>query len=59
MQQVLRKAELLRDASGEKLRRIKGGRVVGSLNDGVRGIWSPMHGVERFDFEGKRQEGNR
>ena len=45
MQQVLKKAELLRDASGEKLRRVKGGRAVGSLNEGVRGIWSPMQGA--------------
>ncbi|KAL8783759.1 MAG: hypothetical protein Q9195_009286 [Heterodermia aff. obscurata] len=45
MQQVLKKAELLRDASGEKLRRVKGGKAVGSLNEGVRGIWSPMHGA--------------
>jgi len=43
-EQILKKAELLRDANGEKLRRVKGGRVVGSLNDGVRGIWDPFHG---------------
>lgn len=46
MEQVLQKAELLRDASGEKLRRVKGGRVVTSLNESVRGIWSPMHGAK-------------
>lgn len=40
----MKKAELLRDANGEKLRRVKGGRVVGSLNEGVRGIWDPFHG---------------
>ncbi len=43
-EQILKKAELLRDANGEKLRRVKGGRVVGSLNEGVRGIWDPFHG---------------
>ena len=43
-EQILKKVELLRDASGEKLRRVKGGRVVGSLNEGVRGVWDPFHG---------------
>jgi len=47
MKQILKKAELLRDASGEKLRKVKGGRVVESLNESVRGMWSPMHGVNR------------
>ena len=45
-EQVLKKAELLRDASGEKLKKVKGGRVVTSFNEGVRGIWSPMHGAK-------------
>lgn len=45
-EQVLQKVELLRDASGEKLRRVKGGKVVSSDNEAIRGIWSPMHGVE-------------
>ena len=44
-EQVLKKAELLRDASGEKNYRVKGGRVVGSLNEGVRGVWDPFHGA--------------
>ena len=43
-EQILQKAEMLRDANGEKVRRVKGGRVVGSLNEGVRGIWDPFHG---------------
>ncbi len=43
-EQILKKVELLRDANGEKVRRGKGGRVVGSLNEGVRGIWDPFHG---------------
>lgn len=47
MKQILKKAELLRDTSGEKLKRVKGGRVVESLNESVRGIWSPMHGLNR------------
>lgn len=38
----MRKAELLRDASGEKLRRTA--KPVQSSNDSVRGIWSPFHG---------------
>lgn len=45
-EQVLQKVELLRDASGEKLRRVKGGKVVSSDNEAIRGIWSPMHGAE-------------
>ncbi|EPS44562.1 hypothetical protein H072_1453 [Dactylellina haptotyla CBS 200.50] len=39
--QVLQKAELLRDASGVKLKKIN--KPVQSLNDSVRGIWSPYH----------------
>ncbi|MCJ1256148.1 39S ribosomal protein L51, mitochondrial [Lignoscripta atroalba] len=50
-EQVLQKAELLRDASGEKLRRVKGGRVVASQNEGVRGIWSPMHGETKSPLD--------
>ena len=43
-EQILKKVELLRDANGEKVRRMKGGRVVGSLNESVRGVWDPFHG---------------
>lgn len=42
-EQVLQKVELLRDANGEKVRRVRGGKVVGSLNEGVRGVWDPFH----------------
>ncbi|KAL9626994.1 MAG: hypothetical protein Q9204_006886 [Flavoplaca sp. TL-2023a] len=52
MKDILRKAEILRDMSGEKARRIKGGRVVGSLNEGTRGIWSPFHGAKAPSFAG-------
>ncbi|MCJ1430280.1 39S ribosomal protein L51, mitochondrial [Sticta canariensis] len=45
-EQVLQKVELLRDASGEKVRRVKSGRVVTSVNESIRGIWSPMHGAK-------------
>ena len=55
-EQILKKAELLRDASGEKLRRVKGGRVVESLNEGVRGIWSGVHGA-RSPLEGMGKKG--
>jgi large subunit ribosomal protein L43 len=41
-QQVLQKAELLRDASGEKLRRVT--KPVKSIKESVRGVWSPYHG---------------
>jgi large subunit ribosomal protein L43 len=40
--QVLKKAELLRDASGEKLKKVT--KPVRSINESVRGIWSPYHG---------------
>lgn len=52
MDQIMKKAEILRDMSGEKARRVKGGRVVGSLNESVRGIWSPFHGAKGPTFEG-------
>ena len=42
-EQVRQKAELLMQASGEKNRKIKGKNVV-SVNESVRGIWSPYHG---------------
>ncbi|KAI1435520.1 thioredoxin-like protein [Xylaria sp. CBS 124048] len=42
MLQVLKKAELLRDASGEKVR--KANKAITSINESVRGIWSPYHG---------------
>ena len=41
-EQILQKAELLRDASGEKLKRVT--KPVKSINESVRGIWSPFHG---------------
>jgi len=44
-EQILQKAELLRDASGEKLRRVT--KPVRSGNESVRGIWSPYHGVRQ------------
>lgn len=40
--QIMKKAELLRDASGEKLRKVT--KPVKSINESVRGIWSPYHG---------------
>ena len=40
--QILKKAELLRDDSGEKVRRTN--KPVTSINESVRGMWSPYHG---------------
>ncbi|KAI1504226.1 thioredoxin-like protein [Biscogniauxia marginata] len=40
--QILKKAELLRDASGEKVKRVN--KPVTSINQSVRGVWSPYHG---------------
>ncbi|CZR57095.1 probable mitochondrial ribosomal protein, large subunit [Phialocephala subalpina] len=41
-EQILKKAELLRDASGEKLKRVT--KPVSSIKESVRGVWSPYHG---------------
>lgn len=40
--QILNKVALLRDASGEKVK--KANKAVTSINDSVRGVWSPYHG---------------
>ncbi|KAI1423610.1 thioredoxin-like protein [Xylaria sp. FL1777] len=40
--QVLKKAELLRDANGEKVKRVN--KPITSINESVRGVWSPYHG---------------
>ncbi|KAF2198468.1 hypothetical protein GQ43DRAFT_422381 [Delitschia confertaspora ATCC 74209] len=39
---IKEKADLLKSASGEKLKRVN--KPVESLNESVRGIWSPFHG---------------
>ncbi|KAL2109881.1 hypothetical protein VUR80DRAFT_1887 [Thermomyces stellatus] len=41
--QVLQKALLLRDANGEKNKRVT--KPVSSINPSVRGVWSPYHGT--------------
>lgn len=41
---IMSKATLLRDASGEKLKRVN--KPVTSVNESVRGIWSPYHGAQ-------------
>ncbi len=40
--EILKKVEQLRDASGEKVRRVT--KPVQSINASVRGVWSPYHG---------------
>lgn len=40
---VENKLKLLRDASGEQLRHRTKNNNVETLNDSVRGIWSPLH----------------
>ncbi|CAJ2506313.1 Uu.00g004430.m01.CDS01 [Anthostomella pinea] len=40
--QILKKAELLRDASGEKIRKVN--KPITSITESVRGVWSPYHG---------------
>ncbi|KAI0476903.1 thioredoxin-like protein [Xylaria cf. heliscus] len=40
--QILKKVELLRDASGEKIVRVN--KPITSINESVRGVWSPYHG---------------
>ncbi|KAF2168279.1 hypothetical protein M409DRAFT_21716 [Zasmidium cellare ATCC 36951] len=44
--QVLNKVALLKEASGEKLKRVT--KPVRSLNESVRGVWSPFHGREQY-----------
>lgn len=41
-EQIFNKTNLLKEASGEKLKRTN--KPVTSLNESVRGIWSPYHG---------------
>lgn len=45
--QILEKAELLRDASGDRLKRVR--KPVKSINQAVRGIWSPFHTSEESE----------
>ncbi|KKA30120.1 hypothetical protein TD95_005113 [Thielaviopsis punctulata] len=40
--QILKKAQMLRDSSGEKNRRTN--KPVTSIAESVRGVWSPYHG---------------
>jgi len=40
--EIWQKVELLRDANGEKLKRVS--KPVQSINESVRGVWSPYHG---------------
>jgi large subunit ribosomal protein L43 len=40
--EILKKVAALRDANGEKERRVRG--PVGSTNESVRGVWSGVHG---------------
>ncbi|KAK0623128.1 thioredoxin-like protein [Immersiella caudata] len=39
---ILQRAKYLRDASGEKVKRVN--KPVQSINESVRGVWSPYHG---------------
>lgn len=41
--QILKKAELLRDATGEVNKKFS--KPVSSINQSVRGVWSPYHGL--------------
>ncbi|PSN66543.1 hypothetical protein BS50DRAFT_554908 [Corynespora cassiicola Philippines] len=42
--EVQQKAELLRDDRGEELKKVN--KPVTSINESVRGIWSPFHGAK-------------
>ena len=44
--QILNKVSLLKEASGEKLKRVT--KPVKSVNESVRGVWSPFHGKEMY-----------
>ncbi|KAL5612596.1 hypothetical protein BROUX41_004309 [Berkeleyomyces rouxiae] len=41
--QILKKAQILRDATGEKNKRVS--KPVTSITESVRGVWSPYHGT--------------
>jgi len=60
-EQVLAKAQILKDASGIKNFRVRGGRVVRSLNESVRGIWSALHAdrLEGGDVWGFKEKGTK
>ena len=45
--QILHKVELLRDASGDKLRKVKAGKWVEGNSESVRGMWSGVHALSR------------
>ncbi|KAI1935222.1 39S ribosomal protein L51, mitochondrial [Ophidiomyces ophidiicola] len=40
--QILKKANILKNASGEKLKLVR--QAVASMNQSIRGIWDPYHG---------------
>ena len=43
LEQVSQKAEILRNSSGVKNRKLTAGKFVQSTNESVRGVWSGMH----------------
>ena len=47
-QEILEKTMILRNASGEKLKKSNraGRHMVRSINESVRGIWDPYHGKQ-------------
>lgn len=48
--EIAQKVELLRNANGEKLKRTR--QPVKSLNESVRGVWSPHHGfMDKFEHK--------
>ncbi|KAK9239747.1 thioredoxin-like protein [Lipomyces kononenkoae] len=47
--EIEKKVQILRDASGQKLRRMK--HPVYSTNQGPRGIWSPFHVLEQYRYK--------
>ena len=46
--EIMEKAVLLRNASGEKLKKENraGRNMVRSVNESVRGVWDPYHGAK-------------
>lgn len=52
-EEILQKVELLRSNSGEKNRKLQGGKFVRSQNESVRGVWSAIHAA-RLDVEAGR-----
>lgn len=49
VQDVIKQLEVARDSSGKDLQKYK--QPVKSLNESVRGVWSPVHAKKEYRFQ--------